>query len=69
MAPFNSGARFVRCFLHDILERRRVPHYTFEVLRTWQRYLDFLAIPDTTLGFNLDLRPAMRPRRQSLAAN
>ena len=69
MAPFNSGARLVRCFLHYILERRRVPHYTFEVLRTRQRYLDFLAIPDTTLRFNLGLRPAMGLRLMSLAAN
>jgi hypothetical protein len=43
-----------------------VPHYTFEVLRTRQGYFDFLAIPDTTLGSNLGLRPAMR---LSLAAN
>jgi hypothetical protein len=69
MAPFNSGARLVRCFLHDILERRRVPHYTFEVLRTRQRYLDFLAMPDATLRVNLGLRPAMRLWRMNLAAN
>jgi hypothetical protein len=59
----------VRPFLHDILERRRVPHYTFKVLRTRQRYFCFLAIPDMTLRFNLALRPAMRLRRRSSAAN
>jgi hypothetical protein len=70
MAPFRTGSGLVaRPFLHDILERRRVPHYKFEVLRTRQRYLDFLAMPDTTLRFNLGLRPAMRLRRMSLAAN
>jgi hypothetical protein len=58
-----------RPFLHDILETRRVPHYTFEVLRTRQRYFCFLAIPDTTLRFNLGLRPATRLRRMGLAAN
>src|SRR6266436_2814736 len=52
-------------FLHDILERRRVPHYTFKVLRTRQRYFFFLAIPDMTLRFNLAWRPAMRLRRRS----
>jgi hypothetical protein len=60
---------YVHPFLHDILERRRVPHYTFELLRTRQRYFWFLAIPDTTLRFNLGPRPAMKLRRMSLAAN
>jgi hypothetical protein len=67
-ASFEPGTGFdVRPFLHDILERRRVPHYSFEVLRTRQRYFWFLASPDTTLHFNLILRPAMR--LLSLAAN
>jgi hypothetical protein len=48
---------------------RGVPHYAFEVLRTRQRHFCFLAIPDTTLRFNRGLRPAMRLRRMSLAAN
>jgi len=69
-ASFRLGTGLaVRPFLHDILERRRVPHYTFEVLQTRQRYFCFLAIPDTTLRFNLGLRPAMTLRRMSLAAN
>jgi hypothetical protein len=67
MAPFKSGDRLVRCFLHDLLERRRVSHYTLEVLRTRQSYLN--AIPDTTLRFNLGLRQAMKLRRMSLAAD
>jgi len=57
---------FIISWLHHILKRRRVPHYTFEVLRTRQRYFDFLATPDATLSFDLGLRPAMR---LSLAAN
>jgi hypothetical protein len=70
MAPFRTGSELiVRSFLHDVLERRRVPHYTFEVHRMRQRYFGFLAVPDTTLRFNLGLRPAMGLRRMSLAAN
>jgi hypothetical protein len=34
-------------------------HDTFELLRTWQRYFGFLAIPDATLRCDLDLRPAI----------
>ena len=69
-SSFRPGSGLaVRPFLHDILERRRVPHYTFEVLRARERYFCFLASPDMTLRCNLSLRPAMRLRRRRLAAN
>jgi hypothetical protein len=44
-------------------------HDTFEVLWTRQRYSCFLAIPDATLRFNLDLRPAIGLWRISHVAN
>jgi hypothetical protein len=70
MAPFRTGSGLVvRPFLHDILERRRVPHYTFEVLWTRQRYSCSLAILNTTLRFNLDLRPAIGLWRINQVAN
>jgi hypothetical protein len=70
MAPSGKSSGFVlRPFVHDILERRRVPHDTFEVLWTRQRYSCFLAIPDATFGFNLDLRPAIGLWRISQVAN
>jgi hypothetical protein len=70
MAPCRKSSGFVlRPFVHDILERRRVPHDTFEVLWTRQRYSCFLAIPAATFGFNLDLRPAIGLWRISQVAN
>jgi hypothetical protein len=69
-SPSRKGSGFVLCpFVHDILKRRRVPHDTFEVLWTRQRYSCFLAIPDATLRFNLDLRPAIGLWRISHVAN
>jgi hypothetical protein len=70
MAPCRESSGLVLCpFVHDILKRRCVPHDTFEAVWARQRYSCFLAIPDATPGFNLDLRPAIGLWRISQAAN
>src|ERR1700729_3326688 len=68
--PVGKGSGLVvRPFLHDILERWRVQHDAFEVLWTRQCYFCLLAIPDATLRFDLDLRPAIGLWRISRVAN